>query len=112
VHAGFFELDHLLSYQNVLVILAAWSMIQTGKLLFPTFFASERGKKWLVLLPGILCQIAVWGTMRWQPDASVGERVVLGIVLATFTAHAHDVLRRFGISAYVPVLGQEKRPRD
>lgn len=103
----FFQLDHLLSYQNVLIVIAVWFVIQTLKRMFKSFWAGAVGQKLIVLLPMVLCQAAVWITLPWQPDTTIGERVVLGLVLAFLTAHAHDILKRFGLHEYVPIFGDK-----
>ena len=103
---AFFDLKNLLTYQNVLIVIAVWFVIQTLKRMFKSFWAGAVGQKLIVFLPMVLCQIAVWTTVSWQPDSTAGEKVVLGFVLAFLTAHAHDVLKRFGLHKYVPVLGE------
>lgn len=111
-HAGtFFDLQHLLTYQNVLVVMAAWFIIETLKKLVPEFWRSKIGSRVLVLMPMAVCQLLVWCTIAWQPEASWGERLMLGFVLGFLTAHAHDVLKRFGLHDYLPVLGTKlKQP--
>jgi len=106
---AFFDLQHLLSYQNVLIVIAVWFVIQSLKRMFKDFFTTRLGQRLIVLLPMVLCQAAVWATVPWQPQSTLGEKVVLGLVLAFLTAHAHDVLKRFGLHAYVPVLGAEAK---
>jgi len=104
-NAAFFDLKHLLSYQNVLIVIAVWFVLETLKVMFKDFWRDAIGQKLIVLMPMLLCQIAVWTTVAWQPTSTSGEKVVLGLVLAFLTAHAHDVLKRFGLQKYVPVLG-------
>jgi hypothetical protein len=104
---AFFDLKNLLTYQNVLVVIAAWFILETLKKLAPDFWRGKVGQKLIVLMPMVICQALVWVTVTWQPETSPGERIVLGLVLAFLTAHAHDVLKRFGLHKYVPVLGQK-----
>jgi hypothetical protein len=109
---AFFDLKHLLTYQNVLVVIAAWNIIEMFKRMAPDFWRSKFGARVLVLMPMLVCQALVWGTVKWQPAASWGERVLLGLVLAFLTAHAHDVLKRFGLHEYVPVFGRKLNPPE
>jgi len=108
---AFFDLQNLLTYQNVLVVIAAWFVIETAKKIGPDFWRSKPGSRLLSLMPMTVCQALVWVTMPWQPDSTTGEKVVLGFVLGFLTAHAHDVLKRFGLHEYVPVLGRKLNPR-
>lgn len=101
---AFFELSNLLTYQNVLVIVAAWFVVTTLRKMAPAFFVEGVGEKLLPLMPILVCQILVWATVRWQPDASWGERVLLGLVLGALTANAHTILRRFGLQELIPGL--------
>jgi len=103
---AFFDLKNLLTYQNVLVIMGAWFIVETLKLMTPKFWLSKHGANLLRLMPMIVCQGLVWVTIKWQPDASVGERILLGIVLGGLTAHSHDILKQFGLQKYVPVFGK------
>lgn len=109
--AAFFQLESLLSYQNVLLILAAWNLIEVAKKLWPSFWRGKVGSKLLVLMPMLVCQALVWATARWQPESTWGEKLVLGLVLAFMTAHAHDVLKRFGLHEYIPFLGVKLKPK-
>lgn len=107
---GFFDLEHLLSYQNVLVIIAAWFAVITLRKMFPTFFKETvAGQRLLPVLPIVFCQAAVWITLSWQPTASWGERVLLGFVLGALTANAHTIFKRFGLHDYVPGIREGDR---
>ena len=105
---AFFDIKTLLSYQNVLVMLACWFVIQTLKRLGKDFWAGSVGQKLIVLMPHAVCQVAVWTTVKWQPDATVGERVVLGIVLAMGTANLHDIAKRLGLQGFLSVIGEKQ----
>lgn len=106
---AFFKLENLLSYQNVLVIIAAWFIVTTLRKMFPAFFVVGWGERLLPLLPAAVCQVLVWVTVRWQPDAEWGERVLLGLVLGALTSHAHSVLRRLGLQQFIPGLEEGSR---
>lgn len=107
--AAFFALENLLTYQNVLVIIAAWFAVTTLRKMFPRFFVERWGSRILPVLPAIVCQILVWATVQWQPEASAGERVLLGLVLGAFTANAHSILRRFGLQELIPGLREGEK---
>lgn len=107
---AFFDLKHLLTYQNVLVCIAAWNLIELSKRLAPSFFRGPVGSRVLILMPMVFCQILVWATVPWQPESSAGEKIVLGLVLAFLTAHLHDILKRFGLQDYIPVFGKKLNP--
>lgn len=104
---AFFDLKHLLTYQNMLIVMATWNVIELMKRLAPDFFRGKVGSKLLTLMPMIICQALVWITVKWQPESTPGEKIVLGLVLAFLTAHAHDVLKRFGLHEYIPVFGKK-----
>jgi hypothetical protein len=106
---AFFDLQNLLSYQNVLVIVAAWTIITTLRKMAPSFFTAGIGQRLLPLLPLVVCQALVWATMVWQPTSTVGEKILLGFVLGALTSNAHSVLRRFGLHEVVPGLRRGDR---
>lgn len=108
----FFRLENLLTYQNVLLVVAVWFVIETAKKLFRSFFQTTLGSRLLVLMPMALAQIGVWTTVPWQPASTTGEKVVLGLVLAFLTAHVHDIARRFGFQDLLPVIGQRLGNED
>ncbi len=101
---GLFNLDVLLSYQNVLVIVAAWTLITTSKRMVPEFFESKAGKRFLPILPVLVCEALVFATMAFQPHMFTGERALLGVVLGTLTANVHTLAKRFGLHDLVPAL--------
>jgi hypothetical protein len=111
-----FALSNLLSQQNVLIVVAAWFTLEILKTLFKSFWAGPIGQKLIVVMSVPICQIAVWTTVAWQPTATYGERVVLGLVLAAVTAKGHTIFKRFGLLKYLPVLGVKLKengtPRD
>ena len=102
---AFFDLKTLLTYQNVMVMLSSWAVIETAKKMFPPFFRSPVGLRILPALPMLVCLAGVWLTSSWQPDATVGERVTLGIVLGAGTANLHAILKRLGVP--VDLLSRE-----
>lgn len=107
-HAGtFFELGNLLTYQNMLVIIGAWFIIETTKKMGGGFHKTTWGKRLLPLLPVIICEIMVWATVKWQPESTPGEKILLGLVLGACTANAHTIFKRFGLTDYIPVLGEK-----
>ena len=97
-----FNLNVLLSYQNVLVVIAVWFIIETMKRFAPAYWKGPMGSKLLVLMPMFWCQVAVWTTMSFQPATTPGQRTVLGFVLAFLTAHAHDVFKKLGLQSLLP----------
>jgi hypothetical protein len=101
---AFFDLKNLLVYQNVLVIISSWFIITTLRKTFHGFFTDGLGRKLLPLMPIVTCEAMVWATIKWQPDSSTGEKILLGLVLGAMTANAHTVLRKFGLHDYIPGL--------
>ena len=101
----FFDLKKLFAYQNLMVVVGAWFVIETLKKAFTKFWRGAVGQKLIVFMPILVCEALIFATMKWQPDTTVGERVVLGLVLGMATAHPHDILKRMGLLKYVPVLG-------
>ncbi len=101
---GLFNLDVLLSYQNVLVVIAAWTLITISKKVVPEFFSSQAGGRILPVLPVLVCEALVFATMSLQPEMFMGERALLGVVLGTLTANVHTLAKRFGLHDLVPAL--------
>lgn len=104
-----FDLTNLLSYQNVMVIIACWSLVVVARKAAPKFFDGTIGKGLLPIMPVMFGEGLVWATMSYQPDASVGERILLGIVLGTIAANGHTVLKRFGLHGLIPGLREGDR---
>jgi len=101
---AFFELENLLTYQNVLVMIGTWVLVVTARKTAPKFFTDGFGKRLLPLMPLVFAQALVWATIRFQPDATVGERIILGIILGAIAANGHSVLKRFGLTGLIPGL--------
>lgn len=109
---AFFDLKSFLSYQNVMLMIACWGLITTAKKMAPAFFDGPIGSRLLPVLPMVLCQAGVWLTVTWQPDASVGERITLGIVLGMGTANIHSILKRLGVPVNLLQKGEQAPAQD
>lgn len=99
-----FNLDILLSYQNILVVIAAWTLISILKKVVPEITKNKWGKRILPVLPVLVCEALVFATMAMQPDMHLAERALLGVVLGTLTANVHTIAKRFGLQDLVPAL--------
>lgn len=105
----FFDLKNLLTYQNVLVIVATYSLVVMSRKVAPRFFVEGLGNRLLPVMPVIYSQGLVWATMSFQPTATIGERILLGIVLGAIASNGHSVLKRFGFNDIVPGLRDNDR---
>lgn len=110
-----FDLVKLLTYWNVMLIVAVWIGIQTTRRVVPEWF---EGKKLLARLlpmaPIVCCQVVVWIPGPWL-DASetAAQRVVLGTVLGAICANIHSIASRLGLHDLFrvePVKGGKKKP--
>lgn len=90
----------VLSPWALLLMIAVWSVLQAVRGAAPPamFVQGSWGGRLLPLAPVIACSVAVWIPGPWLPgDVVWAQRVVLGIVLGTMTAHMHTILSRFGL---------------
>lgn len=102
VGPGFFNLDNMLRAQNVVVVVASWSVTElisrAGRGLT---FVRER---LLPVLPLIFCELLVFATASWQPEATHGERALLGALLGTVTVWGHQAAKRAGLHDLLPFM--------
>ena len=101
--ASLFDLARLLSYWNVLLIVAIWTIIQTTRRALPSLLADGKPlAKLLPLAPLIGCCIAVWIPGPWlEADDSAGQRIVLGVVLGALTANFHNIASKLGLHGFL-----------
>lgn len=110
-----FELDRLLTHWNVLLVVAVWALIQSVRRTAPAHWFAKRAPlgRLLPLLPLLLCGAAVWIPGPWfKGDESVGEKVVLGIVLGALTANFAGIASRFGIAKVLRLDGGTAAPSE
>ncbi len=92
----------LMRPENLIVIAAAWSLIQTAGRMFPDIFDSSLAAR---LKPGasmFLCSLMVW-LPGAQPDGqSTGTTVLMGLILGMAASKAHKVFQQ-------TILGNDKR---
>jgi len=109
-----FELQNLLTYWNVLLIVAVWSLVQTVRGISPQLFGKE-GKLHRVVpaMPMVACSAAVWIPGPWlEASASWGEKVVLGVVLGAITANGHSIVKRTGLQNLLPGFMKIEKGND
>lgn len=109
-----FELQNLLTYWNVLLVVAVWTVVQTIRGMFPGWL-SKGGKLASVVpaLPIVICSAAVWIPGPWlTSDASWGERVVLGVVLGALTANGHSIVKKTGLHNFLPSFMKVADPKS
>lgn len=100
-HAEIFELHRLLTHWNVLLIFAVWAAIQTLRRVTPDPWFEKRAPlgRLLPVLPLLICGVAVWIPGPWlSGDESVGQKIVLGVVLGALAANFHSIAMRFGLA--------------
>ncbi len=98
---GFFQIDNLLAYENGLLIVAAWFLTELLSRVTKgvTFVA-----RLLPLVPTVICVALVFLTTEWQPEATDGERVILGVLLGMMTVNGHVLAKRWGLHDFLPFM--------
>lgn len=110
-----FDLQKLLSYWNVMLIVAVWTGIQMTRRVLPAYFTPQSVLgRLLPMAPIVCCQVAVWIPGPWL-DASetAAQRVVLGTVLGALCSNVHAVASRLGLHDLLrlePTKGGKKTP--
>lgn len=96
--------SYLLRTENVLIMVAAWSLISLAQRLFEQQLCdNEIWVRLLPLAPVVLCSVAVW--FPGLVDGGAAEKVLLGLVLGSVSGHAYKL-------ATQTVFGNDKRIRD
>lgn len=95
--------EYLLRTEHLLIMVAAWVTISTTHRIFPRLASNTVWVRLLPLVPIAFCSAVVWlpGLVEGPP----AQRVLLGIVLGSFSGQAYKVLRQ-------TLFGNDKRIRD
>jgi hypothetical protein len=101
---GFFNIDNLLMPQNMVVIMASWSLTEMFSRVFKGAPFLDRV---IIFLPLVFSLAIVFLTAERQPQATWGERVLLGTLLGTVTVWGHIAGKKTGLLSPTlpPVFG-------
>lgn len=106
---GFLQLDNLLAYQNGLLVMAAWFITEI-------ISRSTRGvivmQRVLPALPILVCEVLVFATTSWQPTATNGERMLLGVLLGALTVNGHMLAKKWGLQDLLPFMKERAQDGD
>lgn len=94
---------YILRTEHILLMAAVAAVIEAVGRALPGLADNPYWVRLLPVLPMLACSVAVW--VPGLVDGSVGERMVLGVLLGSFCGHFHKVVRQ-------TVLGNDKRIRD
>jgi hypothetical protein len=97
---GFFNLDNLMMPQNVALMVVSWALTElVSRATRSSPFVKQHV---LPLLPVAFCELFVFLTANWQPEATVGERALLGALLGTVTVWGHVAAGKAGLQKFLP----------
>lgn len=91
----------VLKPENLAVILGVWIVLTTAQRVLPELFAKPLVVRLLPLMPLVLCIAAMWMPGVAAPP-TVGERVLLGLILGFAVGFVHKLVKQTG-------LGQDAR---
>lgn len=85
----------LVTPQNLGMSAALWLLLEVTRALLPRLFQSGRFKRLLPLLPEIVGGAAYWIVPTLAaPGATVGERLLTGIVVGTGSSKIHALIKQ------------------
>lgn len=94
---------YLFNVDNVLIMITASVVIAVTRYVFPWLEDHRAWVRSLPLQPIALCSIFVW--LPGLAPGCASEKILLGIVLGTFSGQAHKVVKQ-------SIFGNDKRIRD
>lgn len=94
---------YLVRTEHVLLMAAVSAVIEVVGRALPGLSENPYWARLLPILPLLTCSVAVW--VPGLIGGTVGERIMLGVVLGSFCGHFHKVVRQ-------TVIGSDKRIRD
>jgi hypothetical protein len=109
---GFFNLENMLSYQNGILIMAAWAITEMVSRATRKMSNADLRTSVLMIMPLLLCIAFVLGTSNWQPEATVGERLLLGSLLGSVTVWGHKIAKATGMHDKIPLLNLIMAEKD
>lgn len=86
----------VLAPTNLAIIVGVWVLLTTAQRVGPEVFARPLMVRLLPVLPLVLCIAALWLPGITAP-ATIGERVLLGLLLGAAVGHAHKLLVQTGL---------------
>ena len=101
---GFFNTDNLLMPQNAMLMSLAWGLTEMSSRTMRKMTSSDKRELVLMMMPVFLCTFFVFLTSNWQPHATTGERVLLGITLGVCTVFGHMFAKKTGMHDKLPFL--------
>jgi hypothetical protein len=101
---GFFNTDNLLMPQNAMLMSLAWGLTEMASRGTRKMSKGDLRELVLMGLPVLLCTFFVFLTANWQPHATTGERMLLGIALGVCTVFGHMFAKKTGMHDKIPFL--------
>jgi len=101
---GFFNTDNLLMPQNAMLMSLAWGLTEMASRGTRKMSKTDLRELVLMMLPVLLCVFFVFLTANWQPHATTGERVLLGIALGVCTVFGHNIAKKTGMHDKLPLV--------
>lgn len=101
---GFFNTDNLMRPENLTLMVASWGVTEMASRSTRKMKAADLRESILMVLPLALCIVFVFATANWQPDATGGERFLLGCMLGIATVFGHNFAKASGMHDKVPLL--------
>jgi len=89
-------MEVLLREENLLTMVAVWSLIFAFQRAFPEIWNHSICRRTKHFIPLLFCSIAVWLPGVQPPEAEAGDLIILGIVLGFGVGHLHGLMKRLG----------------
>lgn len=111
--ATLFDLSALLSYWNILLIVAVWATIQTLRRALPHQLTGDGPLVKIVpAMPILGCMAAMWVPGPWiAAGEPLGQRIVLGIVLGAVCSNFHAIASKFGLHDLLKLEVEPDEPK-
>lgn len=105
-----FDLTKIFTYWNLLLIVGVWTLVRTLTKAFPSLVDKQHlANKVIAFLPITLCSGAMWIPGPWLPaEASIGEKVVLGLALGALTLNGDVIAKKIGLQKFLPDFTKPK----
>lgn len=87
----------VLAYENLAVVVGCWIVITTAQRAAPEFFKRPIVARLLPIFPLVLCTAALWLPGVAQAAMSIGDKILLGLLLGFAVGHAHKIITQAGL---------------
>jgi len=95
--------EYLLRSEHLLVMVAVSASMSLAAKIMPSLNVNPYWVRLLPVIPVLACSAAVW--LPGLLDGTVGERLLLGVVLGSLCGHAHKLVLQ-------SIFGNDVRIRD